>query len=217
DIEAFVAESTYLEFFIEGEVTSGTSTRLVITDEFEGIVEQLILTGSFGDYEDGYPTTGIVTGGQYSITGGESFSFSDASITVEAFTSYVINNDLLGLFEDLFGGNDVIKGTAGNDGLAGFDGDDTIDGRAGADTMRGGAGDDFYYVDNAGDLVIEQSGEGVDLVRASIDYTLADNVENLTLKGAAAVTGTGNGLANVIRGTGGDNTLNGLGGNDKLF
>src|SRR5690606_7186233 len=104
DIEAFVAESTYLEFFIEGEVTSGTSTRLVITDEFEGIVEQLILTGSFGDYEDGYPTTGIVTGGQYSITGGESFSFSDASITVEAFTSYVINNDLMGLLEDLFGG-----------------------------------------------------------------------------------------------------------------
>src|SRR5690606_1066763 len=78
-------------------------------------------------------------------------------------------------------------------------------------------GDDFYYVDHAGDLVIEQSGGGVDRVQAFIDYTLGDNVENLTLKGAAAVTGTGNGLANVIRGTVGDNTLNGLGGSDELF
>ena len=35
-------------------------------------------------------------------------------------------------------------------------GRDTINGGAGADTMNAGTGDDVYYVDNAGDVVIEQ-------------------------------------------------------------
>ncbi|MFH2071508.1 MAG: hypothetical protein ABIJ75_01520, partial [Actinomycetota bacterium] len=34
-------------------------------------------------------------------------------------------------------------------------GNDTIDGGLGADTMSGGTGDDVYYVDNVGDVVIE--------------------------------------------------------------
>src|SRR5690606_2405040 len=92
--------------------------------------------------------------------------------------------------------DDTLTGDALANGLDGGAGNDVLDGGTGADTLAGGAGDDFYYVDNAGDFVIELSGEGVDRVQASIDYTLADNVENLTLKGAA-VTGTGNELANV--------------------
>src|SRR5690606_33235895 len=114
-------------------------------------------------------------------------------------------------------GDDTLFGASGADVLIGRNGNDVLDGGKGADSLSEGAGDDSYYVDNAGDTVIEHNGEGVDRVQATISYTLTDHVENLTLKGAAAVTGTGNGLANVIRGTGGDNTLNGLGGNDKLF
>ncbi|NWK78472.1 calcium-binding protein [Aquitalea sp. LB_tupeE] len=56
-----------------------------------------------------------------------------------------------------------------------------LDGVTGADTMIGGLGDDIYYVDNAGDQVIELAGEGVDTVYASISYTLGEHVENLTL------------------------------------
>jgi Ca2+-binding RTX toxin-like protein len=113
--------------------------------------------------------------------------------------------------------DDYLKGDSQANGLDGGAGNDVLDGGAGADVMRGNAGDDFYYVDNVGDLVVELSGEGSDRVQAFIDCTLADNVENLTLKGAAATTGTGNALANVIRGTTADNTLNGLGGIDELF
>ena len=35
--------------------------------------------------------------------------------------------------------------------------DDTLDGGAGADTMSGGNGNDTYYVDNVGDVVIENA------------------------------------------------------------
>src|SRR5207302_77805 len=78
----------------------------------------------------------------------------------------------------------------------------------------------IYYVDNAGDTVTEQVGEGTDQVVSTIAYTLGANVENLTLAGAGTVTGlngTGNELDNTIFGTNGDNILSGLGGNDALY
>ncbi|MFM6251596.1 MAG: furin, partial [Dolichospermum sp.] len=55
-----------------------------------------------------------------------------------------------------------------------------------------------------------------DLVNASISYTLTNNVENLTLTGAAAINGTGNTANNVITGNSANNTLNGGLGNDTL-
>ena len=43
--------------------------------------------------------------------------------------------------------------------------------------MTGGSGNDIYYVDNAGDQVIEAVGGGSDNVYASVDYTLAAGQE----------------------------------------
>jgi len=112
-------------------------------------------------------------------------------------------------------GNDSLAGTAGNDTLNGFGGNDTLDGLAGADSMVGGAGDDLYFVDDAGDIVVEQQNAGTDEVRASVDYTLADWVNNLTLTGTAA-NGTGNAIDNVIVGNAGNNVLDGSDGADSL-
>ena len=123
-------------------------------------------------------------------------------------------------------GADTIIGYGGNDTLTGDGGNDRLDGRSGADTMAGGIGNDVYYVDQAGDSVIEHAGEGIDLVASTISYSLGSDLERLTLTGTAAVDGYGNALDNVIRGNGaanhiegGDGTdiLSGGGGNDTLI
>ncbi len=112
--------------------------------------------------------------------------------------------------------DDFLAGLAGNDVINGGAGNDILIGDAGADQMTGGAGDDTYYVDQAGDIVIENTGEGNDTVYSSIDYTLADTLENLALIGAA-VSGTGNMADNLLVGNDANNVLNGLGGNDTIY
>jgi Ca2+-binding RTX toxin-like protein len=118
----------------------------------------------------------------------------------------------------LVGTGDVnATGNSGANQLTGNAGNNTLDGKAGADTMSGGAGDDTYVVDNAGDVVIEQAGEGIDLVRSSLSYALGSHVENLTLTGTRTTNGTGNDLANTITGNSRNNILDGGAGADTLI
>ena len=82
--------------------------------------------------------------------------------------------------------------------------------------MAGGTGDDTYVVENAGDLVVEQFNEGFDQVYSSISYVLPQNVENLTLTGAATINGSGNDSDNIIVGNAANNVLDGGVGADTL-
>jgi serralysin len=144
------------------------------------------------------------------------------------FNALQYQGDVRSLVENASGGsgNDVITGNsaantlwgnAGNDTLYGGGGNDTLYSGAGVDTLYGGSGNDTYYVDNVGDKIVEASGQGTDSVSTGITYTLAANVENLTLLYASAVNGTGNDLANVITGNSAANTLYGNAGNDTLY
>jgi Ca2+-binding RTX toxin-like protein len=117
---------------------------------------------------------------------------------------------------DAGAGADVVQGGRGDDVLSGGTGSDMLVGGAGADTMAGGKGNDTYFVAESGDAVTELGKGGTDLVKASLNYTLAANVENLSLLGTADLDGTGNRSANAITGNSGANTLLGLDGDDVL-
>ncbi|MFA9468706.1 G5 domain-containing protein [Streptococcus sp. E24BD] len=112
--------------------------------------------------------------------------------------------------------NNAIYGGDGDDRLFGDAGNDYLDGGLGADLLDGGAGDDVFIVDNSGDTVIERVGEGTDTVIASVDYSLPEQVENLTLVGQAR-RGTGNTSDNRITGNSLSNTLTGGGGQDTFI
>jgi len=115
-------------------------------------------------------------------------------------------------------GTGALKGTGNSSAniITGNVGANTLDGGAGADTLNGGSGDDTYIVDDGGDVVTEVAGEGTDRVESSVDWTLAANVEQLTLTGTSPLSGTGNSSANIITGNVGANTLDGGAGADTL-
>jgi Ca2+-binding RTX toxin-like protein len=114
-------------------------------------------------------------------------------------------------------GADELYGEAGNDVLLGGAGNDILTGGTGTDQMSGGAGDDLFIVDNIGDQVFEDAGNGNDIIESSVTFSLAGNaVEDLTLTGTAAINGTGNALNNNMRGNVAANTLYGGDGNDTL-
>lgn len=108
-----------------------------------------------------------------------------------------------------------------NEVLNGYGGNDTLSGGYGADTMNGGAGDDYYIVNDAGDVVNERSGGldlgGHDLVQSYISFILGGDIEDLTLWAGGNIDGTGNARDNVIRGNTGRNTLRGMDGNDSML
>ena len=104
-------------------------------------------------------------------------------------------------------GGDMLFGGAGNDFLAGDQQNDILDGGTGADIMVGGIGNDVYFVDEAGDRMIEEAGEGYDIINTVRNVQLlvdGDNLERVNFVGEGNFTGRGNELANRFSGGAGN-------------
>jgi Ca2+-binding RTX toxin-like protein len=108
-------------------------------------------------------------------------------------------------------------GNSLNNEITGGIGNDTLDGGAGADTLDGGLGNDTYVVDDSGDVIVENSGAGIDTVKTAFGvYTLTAEVDKLLYTGASNFAGAGNAIANGITGGIGNDTLDGAAGADTL-
>jgi Ca2+-binding RTX toxin-like protein len=146
----------------------------------------------------------VFSGVSYTLTAGavvEIFStdwhegFSDINLT---------GNELSNLIYGNYGNNILIGGL-------------------GADTLVGMGGIDWYYVDNAADVVVDADNDiNEDRVFTSVSYTLSAGarIEKFTTDfhaGTAAINLTGNEFGQTIHGNDGNNILDGAGGNDVLY
>lgn len=118
-------------------------------------------------------------------------------------------------------GNDTLAGNGGNDKLVGDLGDDWLDGGAGNDTLKGGAGNDTYLLNDATDVIDEESNaDADDLVRAAVSVDLSTlaggRIEHATLIGTANINALGNTANNKMTGNEGANVLDGGTGADTL-
>jgi Ca2+-binding RTX toxin-like protein len=204
-------------------------------------VENLVLTGTAGIRGTGNELDNAITGntagnvldggaGADTLTGGvgnDTYIVDDVNDlvienpgegtdTVKTSVTYALPDDVENL---TLTGTDAIFGT-------GNAAHNVLTGNLATSTLAGGAGNDTYIVDDARVTIVENAGEGTDLVKASVSWLLADNLENLTLTGTAVIDGTGNTLnntltgnsaANVLYGEDGNDTLNGSGGADSLL
>jgi Ca2+-binding RTX toxin-like protein len=160
-------------------------------------------TGTLTAIHPTYPGYGGVP---YATQIGTSYAISTDGLHVAMVSPNALTGDKLGDgIDDVF----LLTLTGSTSGSGGTGG-------SGA-TLPGGNGNDTYEVDSAQDTISEAAKGGTDTVNASIDFTLPDNVEHLTLTGSANLAGTGNALANRLTGNSGNNTLNGGAGADQMI
>jgi len=180
-----------------------------------------------------------IYGGGASARGGE----GDDLFYIRGGSNYEV---LGGIGNDRFnflGGADVVTvdGGDGNDDFYGYNHPITalIYGGEGADyfvgffnadgrsvSILGGIGNDIYRADPTSPAIfVEFPGEGSDAVQVArgASYTLADNIERISVQGfsgsnlTAAATLVGNAISNSITGHNNVETIHGLDGADRLF
>jgi Ca2+-binding RTX toxin-like protein len=206
-------------------VTEGVSAGIdlvqsSVTYTLSANVNNITLTGTTAINATGNALDNILTGNSAAnvLTGGagnDTYVVGTGDTTMEAAgagtdtVQSAITWTLAANVENL-----TLTGTAAVNGT-GNTADNVLTGNSAANVLTGGAGNDTYVV-GTGDTTIEAAGAGTDTVQSAIAWTLASNVENLTLTGKAAVNGTGNTAGNVLTGNSAVNTLTGGAGNDTL-
>lgn len=199
--------------FVEAEATA---IDIRATSGIARLTNEGVIDGVRGVFIDGpaiVKNSGVLSGDDIGIEirtkAGETSSITnsggviaagagDIAIKLGAGDDHVVNSAAIGGRILLGGGDDSFESTGGDIG-----------------DIEGGKGNDTYILGTSGD-VVETANGGIDLVRTSVDRTLEDNVENLTLIGAADVSALGNSGDNRLIGNAGSNSVAGFEGNDIL-
>jgi Ca2+-binding RTX toxin-like protein len=200
-------------------------------DTLDGGLGVDTLTGGSGDdtyhlelYTD--VVVELAGGGIDTVISAESYIFhaNVENVTLIGTGGFgVIGNALANVIVGNSGGNGIIGGL-GNDTIDGAAGNDVIMGQAGADSVSGGTGIDVFFVDDAGDVVIEVAEPGVyDTIWTIVSLTLPEYVEILILDGGfVAIDGVGNAgtadnVPNLMLGNNASNRLTTYGGDDIIL
>lgn len=141
---------------------------------------------------------------------------NEGTDTIRTTLAYTLGSNIENL---VLTGTLAVSGTGNalNNVLTGNVGGNILDGGAGSDTLIGGNGNDIYIVDSIADVVVELNGEGWDIARSSVSYTLSADVEEIQLMGSSAINATGNSIGNTLTGNSGNNILDGGAGNDTMI
>ncbi|WP_462386740.1 putative Ig domain-containing protein [Acidovorax sp. Q11] len=153
--------------------------------------------------------------GSYSLKDTASYESASSGVTVSLQTTTA--QDTGGAGVDTLMNFDHLKGSAFNDVLSGNSGDNSFWGGAGTDRLVGREGNDSYYIDSPLDVIVEEVGQGTDVVYTSFNAALPENVERLiALDETSSLTLSGNSADNLIVGGTLGGVLNGGEGNDRL-
>ncbi len=106
-------------------------------------------------------------------------------------------------------GNDSLTANNAADTLVAGNGSDTLVSGTGIDSLVGGTGTDLFIVKNAADIVTVATAGTNDTISSSVSFTLPTNVQYLVLTGTGTVSGTGNGLTDLLVANTGTDTLTG--------
>ncbi|ESQ75151.1 calcium-binding protein [Asticcacaulis sp. AC402] len=200
---------------IYGETGSDTLNGGEGDDMVWGGTGHDVLNGGFGDDSltggtgnDTYVVNAV--GDVIDEQSGQGTDVVQASITFSLAGTHLEHLVLIGI------ANINGTGSASANSLTGNNSSNLLDGGDGSDTMMGAAGWDTYIVNSASDIVIEVVGQGDDLVRAGVSYTLSDHVERMTLTGTGDINATGNSSHNQLIGNSGNNVLDGATGGDYM-
>jgi Ca2+-binding RTX toxin-like protein len=211
---AATLENLFLDFAGNANGTGNASANLIFGNNFNNVIDGKAgiddMRGGGGN--DSYYLDTAADAVFELPNEGTDTIYASFSANLEDESPEVENLVLLGA------GNINGTGSTLNNVITGNAGRNTLDGRSGSDTLRGGAGNDTYLLLlDVSDTIVELANEGTDEVWVNKSYTLAANVENLTVAGSlAGQTFSGNALANRIIGNAAGETLDGKAGADYM-
>jgi hypothetical protein len=186
--------------------------------------DPLHIVGTSATTANGHTVT-LQSNGSFSVTepewfvGTDSFSYTISDpygLTSTAVATLHVNapaGSIVGT-----NGNDTLTATTAHQFMFGLLGNDIYHdlGTTAAVTMVGGPGNNTYYVNNAGDTII-QDPSGTGSIISSVSYTLPANVTNISVTDGVAVTIHANNLNDIITTNTGQDTIVGGTGTDTIY